>query len=92
MRDDKDLIIIQANWSRRFSVDLEQLELVPEFRSILETLRSSLDIDDSDLIGLAIREYIANKIRDDLFPHKTPGTTGPGMISDIKVKIEVANA
>lgn len=94
MRNQDDLIEIDVMTIRRLTIDMEQLELNPRFRNILETTAAKwfgdVEMDVSDikaLHDLAIREYIQSYVSSNDFPHKTPGTTGPGSITQIQVEV-----
>ncbi len=91
MRETKDLIPIRVTTVRELTVDLEQLEGYPRFVSMLDTIRAAFilasEADYLSVINFTIQEYIKEQIRDDNFPYKTPGTTGPGRVVDLKVEV-----
>src|SRR3569833_9724 len=85
MREASDLVRIRVTTVRELTFDLEQLEVNPRFRSILDTLQSSSLEPPS--ISRAIEEYVLHYIGTDSFPYRTPGTTGPGNIHHVNVEV-----
>jgi len=95
VRGASDLITIHVTMTRELTVDLEQLEANPLFHSILDTLRTnspSPESTTSELICEAVKEYVRHYIKVDAFPHRTPGTNGPGNVYNIDINTEVLNA
>jgi hypothetical protein len=91
MRTREDLVPVRVTITRELSIDMEQLESYPRFISILDTLRSVFTLTTEAgyqrVVDFAIKEYIEERIRNDDFPYKTPGTTGPGRVYDVKVEV-----
>ena len=90
MRGASDLITIRVTTTRELTLDLEQLEANPLFRSVLDTLQTGSPDPESitsEFILKAIKAYVTHYIDADAFPHRTPGTTGPGNIRDVNIDI-----
>lgn len=91
MRDQGDLITVHVASVRELTMDLEMLEANPRFRSIYESLAAQhLDtvVETPRVIkALAVRDYLMNYVLTDEFPHQTPGTTGPGNITQVQVEV-----
>jgi hypothetical protein len=84
MRDESDLIKVEVTLTQELSVDLEQLEFSPVFRSIRDSLVSK-DLEVG--IDTILHEYVSYYINANSFPYNMPGTTGPGISKNIQVKV-----
>jgi hypothetical protein len=91
MRDQSDLIAVHVATIRDLTVDLEMLEANSRFRSIRETIIAKYGMlpDNMDATYLAIQEFLRNYVQLDQFPHQTPGTTGPGNITQVQVEVAI---
>jgi hypothetical protein len=87
MREANDLITVRVTTTRELTVDLEQLEANPIFRSIIDSLRTNPELTPSELVRKTIVAYVLQYIWADAFPHRTPGTTGPGSIHNVIVEV-----
>ena len=88
MRDQNDIVTIDVISVRHLSVDMELLEYSPRFRSIVDTIKTTMPLaTELEIRNVAVRDYLMNYILDDEFPHKTPGTTGPGAITQAHVEV-----
>lgn len=96
MRDQSDLITVHVATVRDLTVDLEMLEANPRFRSIFESLAAQhpeAAIETPRAIeALAVRDYLMNYVSTDEFPHQTPGTTGPGNVTQVQVEVVLNDA
>ncbi len=88
MRNQSDLVTIHVATVRDLTMDLEMLEASPRFRSIYESLTVVNPVlDPRSVLCLAVHDYLMNYVSSDEFPHQTPGTTGPGNITQVKVEV-----
>lgn len=96
MRDQSDLIEVHVATVRDLTVDLELLEANPRFRSVFESSAArhpeAAAEEPRAVLALAIRDYLMNYVMTGEFPHQTPGTTGPGAISQVQVEVVLNDA
>lgn len=90
MRGPNDLVTVRVTTTRELTLDLEQLEASPLFNSVLDTLRINSPQPEAitpEFIVKAVKQYVLHYIGVDAFPHRTPGTTGPGNIYQVNVEV-----